>query len=40
MRVGDYRTKHDAYPDYVRIRKKFPNAYIVNDIINFPELEK
>ncbi|MEZ5000816.1 MAG: SPOR domain-containing protein [Bacteroidales bacterium] len=40
VRVGDYRTKHDAYPDYVRIRKKFPNAYIVNDIINFPELEK
>jgi len=40
VRVGDYRTKHDAYPDYLRIRKKFPNAYIVADIINFPDLGK
>lgn len=38
--VGDYRTKQDAYPDYIRIKKKFPNTYIVTDIINFPELEK
>lgn len=40
VRVGDYRTKHDAYPDYIMIRKKFPNAYIVTDIINFPDLGK
>lgn len=40
VRVGNYRTKHDAYPDYIIIRKKFPNAYIVTDIISFPELEK
>ena len=40
VRVGDYRTKRDAYPDYLKIVKKFPNAYIVTDIINFPDLEK
>ena len=40
VRVGDYRTKHDAYFDFVIIKKNFPEAYIVNDIINFPSLEK
>ena len=40
VRVGDYRTKHDAYLDFVNIKKKFPEAYIVNDIISFPSLEK
>lgn len=40
VRVGDYRTKHDAYIDFVNIKKRFPEAYIVNDIINFPSLEK
>jgi len=40
VRAGDYRSRHDAYPDYLKIRKKFPNAYIVTDIINFPDLGK
>ncbi|HUS85792.1 MAG TPA: hypothetical protein VMW76_01020 [Bacteroidales bacterium] len=40
VRVGDYRTKHDAYPDFITIRKKFSNAYIVTDKINFPDLEE
>jgi hypothetical protein len=40
VRVGNYRTKHDAYIDFVEIKKRFPEAYIVNDLINFPSLEK
>jgi hypothetical protein len=40
VRVGNYRTKHEAYIDFVKIRKRFPEAYIVNDLINFPSLEK
>lgn len=40
VRVGDYRTKHDAYIDFVIIKRSFPESYIVNDIINFPSLEK
>ena len=39
VRVGDYRTKHDAYFEFVRIKKKFPEAYIVSDKISFPPLE-
>ncbi|MCA1757843.1 MAG: hypothetical protein LC649_10340 [Bacteroidales bacterium] len=40
VRVGNYRTKHEAYIDFVNIKKRFPEAYIVNDIIDFPSLEK
>ncbi len=40
VRAGDYRTRNDAYPDFIIIVKKFPNAYIVNDKINFPDLDK
>ena len=40
VRVGNYRTKRDALNDYILIKKKFPNAYIVPDIIEFPDLEK
>jgi len=36
--VGDYRTRHDAYPDLTKIKIKFPNAYIAPDIIKFPDL--
>jgi hypothetical protein len=36
--AGNYRTRHDAYPDLQRIKKKFPNAYIAPDIIEFPDL--
>jgi hypothetical protein len=38
VRVGDYRSKHAAYPDFKMVKSKFPNAYIVTDIITFPEL--
>ncbi|HDZ40955.1 MAG TPA: SPOR domain-containing protein [Bacteroidetes bacterium] len=40
VRIGDYRTRHDAYPDFIRVKQKFPNAYIVNDVISYPDPEK
>lgn len=39
VRVGDYRTRHIAYPDFLRIKEKFPNAYIVTDVITYPGQE-
>jgi hypothetical protein len=40
VRVGDYRSRHDAYPDFQRVKQKFPNAYIVNEIISYPDPER
>ncbi len=40
VRIGDYRTRHDAYPDLKRVKAKFPNAYIVNDLISYPDPDK
>lgn len=37
VRVGDYRTKMEAYKYLLQIRKVFPNAYPVPAIINFPD---
>lgn len=39
VRVGNYRTKRDAIQDFLMIKKEFPNAYIVPDIIEFPDLD-
>ena len=39
VRVGNYRTKRDAIQDFLLIKKKFSNAYIVPDIIEFPDLD-
>ena len=39
VRVGNYRTKRDALRDFISIKKEFPNAYIVPDIIEFPDLD-
>lgn len=38
VRVGDFRTRNDAYAWYYNVLKKFPNAYIVPDVIEFPKL--
>lgn len=38
LRIGDYRTKNEAFELLYRVRKIFPNAYIVNTEINFPKL--
>jgi len=38
VRVGDFRTKAEAMKTFQRISREFPDAYIVRDIISFPEL--
>jgi hypothetical protein len=38
IRVGDFRTKTEATKLFLIISKEFPDAYIVPDIINFPDL--
>ena len=40
VRVGDYRTRIEGTKDLLMIRKVFPDAYLVPDIINFPDLNK
>jgi hypothetical protein len=37
IRVGDFRKKTDAVKLFLQISKKFPDSYIVADIINFPD---
>ena len=37
IRVGDFRTKTEAIKLYQMISRAFPDAYIVPDIINFPD---
>lgn len=36
--VGDFRAKDDALKLYMRLKRMFPNAYIVQEGINFPAL--
>jgi hypothetical protein len=38
IRVGDFRTRTEATRLFLIISKEFPDAYIVPDIINFPDL--
>ncbi len=38
IRVGDFRTKTEATKYLLIIRRVYPNAYLVPDIINFPDL--
>lgn len=40
IRVGDYRSRTEGFKDLLMIRKQFPNAYLVPDVINFPDLNK
>lgn len=37
IRVGDFRTKTEGIRYLLAVKKVFPNAYFVPDIINFPE---
>lgn len=39
VRVGDFRTKAEATKVFLEVSRVFPNAYIVRDVINFPELK-
>jgi hypothetical protein len=38
IRVGDFRTRTEATRLFLIISREFPEAYIVPDIINFPDL--
>lgn len=38
IRAGDFRTKTEATRVFVLVSKEFPDAYLVPDIINFPDL--
>jgi len=38
IRAGNFRTKTEATRLFQLIRKEFPDAYIVPDFINFPDL--
>jgi hypothetical protein len=38
IRVGDFRTKAEATKTYLIVSKEFPDAYLVPDFINFPDL--
>lgn len=38
VRIGDFRTRSEAIRLKYEIKNKFPNPFIVEDIINFPEL--
>jgi len=40
IRIGDYRTKQEAYGMYKDVVRHFPVSYLVPDKINFPELEE
>jgi len=38
VRIGDFRNKSEALKTKAYIASKYPNAFIVKDIIQFPEL--
>jgi hypothetical protein len=38
IRAGDFRTKTEATRLFLIVSKEFPDAYLVPDIINFPDL--
>jgi len=38
IRAGDFRTKTEATKLYLIVSKEFPDAYLVPDFINFPDL--
>jgi hypothetical protein len=40
IRAGDFRTKTEATKLFLLVRKEFPDAYLVPDIISFPDLNK
>lgn len=40
LRVGDFRTRLDARRFLEAIAKDYPDAYIVVDMINFPDLDE
>ncbi|MBN2172557.1 MAG: SPOR domain-containing protein [Bacteroidales bacterium] len=39
VRIGDYRTRMQAEKFLKQIEQEYPNAFVVNDEINFPKLD-
>lgn len=39
VRVGDFRTKNEAWKLYKTIQKDYPSAFVVPDLIDFPLLK-
>lgn len=39
IRVGDYRTREDAYMFYKQIITEYPVSYLVSDVISLPAIE-
>lgn len=40
VRVGDFRTKDEAWKLFKQVQKEYPTAFVVPDIINFPLLKE
>lgn len=40
IRAGDYRTRIEGTKYLLMVRRVFPDAYLVPDVINFPDLNK
>lgn len=38
VRIGDFRTRLEGEKALQKISSKYPNAWIIKDLINFPEL--
>lgn len=38
VRIGDFRTRLEGEKALQRISNKYPNAWIIKDVINFPEI--
>ncbi len=38
VRIGDFRTKMEAYKLFKEIQTQYPSAFIVEDLISFPSL--
>lgn len=39
VRIGDFRSKNEAYYAFQQIKEDFPTSYIVKSKINFPKLD-
>lgn len=38
VRIGDFRTRLEGEEALQRISRKYPNAWIIKDVINFPKI--
>ncbi len=39
VRVGDFRTRLDAFRSLQEVQVNYPSAYVVADLINFPTID-